>query len=114
MSIMNTSHTPTPWTNDEHSAYVWNKEGNVCVCGDPTADSIVGYTEAGRSTEGLHAAVANARHIVHSVNSHDDLLAALTALVKAYEDVQNGKRNSLTEQHAEYQQAIAAIKKAQP
>lgn len=76
------AHTPTPWTNDEHSVYVWSKEGNVCVCGDPTADTIVGYTEAGRSTAGLHAAVANAHHIVHCVNNHAALVAALEWLVR--------------------------------
>ncbi len=57
------SATPGPWTNKEHSTFVWSKDGNVCACGDPRARATVGYTECEVGTEALSEAVANARLI---------------------------------------------------
>ncbi len=56
-------HTPGPWTNREHSTFVWSKDGNVCACGDPRALATVGYTKCDIGTPALSEAVANARLI---------------------------------------------------
>lgn len=71
-------HTPGPWTNDKHSAFVWSKDGNICVCGAPRASTVVGYTEADIGSADLEEAVANARLTAAA----PDLLIALRALVE--------------------------------
>lgn len=82
--VLHAPHTPTPWQNGEHGVYVWSKDGNVCVCGHPTATTTVSYTEAGRGqNDGLHEAIDNAHHIVRCVNSH----AALLALVERVAEI---------------------------
>lgn len=70
--------TPGPWTNDKHSTHVWSKSGNVCVCGDPRAESVVGYTRAEVGSPGLYEAIANARMIAAA----PDLLAALQDCIR--------------------------------
>lgn len=72
-------HTPGPWTNKEHSTFVWSVHGNVCACGDPHASGHVGYTECGVGCQWLGEAVANA----HLIAAAPDMLAALKALVDA-------------------------------
>ncbi len=68
-----TEHTPGPWTNQEHSTFVFSKHGNVCACGDPHASTVVGYTECEIGAPSLYEAVANARLIAAA----PDMLAAL-------------------------------------
>lgn len=81
------AHTQTPWENGQNGAHVWSKHGNVCVCGHPTASKTVGYTQVGHGkNEGLHEAVANARHIVQCVNAHEALMALATKVANLNPD----------------------------
>lgn len=69
-------HTPGPWTNKEHSTFVWSVHGNVCGCGDPHASGYVGYTECDIGSQWLGEATANARLI----SAAPDMLAELRRL----------------------------------
>lgn len=69
--------TPGPWTNKEHSTFVWSVHGNVCACGDPHASGHVGYTECEIGSQWLNEAVANA----HLIAAAPDMLAALKDLL---------------------------------
>ena len=60
-------HTPTPWWFCEESFYIKSEEGNQ----DGIPTHIANVSGAGGEMR------ANAAHIVHCVNAHADLLAAL-------------------------------------
>lgn len=77
-----TEHTPTPWVdveNDEDSID-WDKvyittDDRVYKSLIPIAEVSIGYSEPMNSEQ-----IANAAFLVRAVNSHDELVATLTAI----------------------------------
>lgn len=77
---MNTKHTPLPWRRastaaaDEYSTRILDSRKNtIAICPMP-ADGSADY----------EVAEANAAHIVHCVNQHAALVAALAGIVANY------------------------------
>lgn len=72
-----TTHSPTPWRRDSSIGIIYDPSGNMALQ----------YLE-----EPEHPITeANATHIVRCVNLHDELVAALKALVIEGECVRCGK-----------------------
>lgn len=98
-------HTPGPW-----------RRGNPTLVVAPITTSALAYANGtdGRvaSTETGHRPKdereANARRIVLAVNCHDDLLAALRAMVDRWEPDSEGTDRTM------WENAVAAITKASP
>jgi len=74
-------HTPTPWQrgNNLFPDRIFDlKEREIAYCG-------------GQNTSGT----ANAKHIVHCVNMHDELVEALDDMIKYLDN--NGKESDVSE-----------------
>jgi len=69
-------HTPTPWDTDEPHI-VYSRDGDRIVYLADTSDLDTDYATA----------KANAAFIVHCVNAHDELVAALTKCSEVLEDM---------------------------
>jgi hypothetical protein len=88
------THTPGPWF-DGGDGYIWD--------GDPA----LGGAEIVASTGGPNES-GNARRIVRAVNVHDDMLAALEAMLTKHDD-RDGASDLWPKEAA---QARAALAKA--
>lgn len=84
-------HTPGPWEAYGAHVYAPGENGaNVCSCGSPRADKMVGYTPLSVTDPDLKEAYSNARLI----GSAPDLLNALqllTAYARDFATNENAK-----------------------
>lgn len=98
-------HTPTPW-GVKHANCVYHKGRFIADCGG-NSESKVQHIAAEN--------IANAKRIVHCVNCHDELVAALKAAQGEIETLEEFARPSGYETSLELHLAVEfALKLAEP
>jgi hypothetical protein len=100
---MTTSHTPTPWRNGKkYKSDIYTGDGSKTI-----ARVIFGNILSSQ-------AAADAAHIVHYVNAHDDLVAALKFMISEFKSAISAatQGNGDPEIYAGLIQARAALAKA--
>ena len=81
------NHTPTPWTHHKaHYTPEWRKDNHIIETAEPQPSKISGFDPTVENVCHM-AKPEDAEFIVRAVNSHDELLAALEAVMKCNKEL---------------------------